>query len=133
MPKKLTTDIFIEKATIAHNGFYNYDKVSYINSYTKVCIICPLHGEFWQRPSHHLIGQTCFTCSLDKKPVCKKTTQERFVMQARNIHGDIYDYSKSLYIGGNDQIIITCRLHGDFSQIAGSHLFGHGCPDCGII
>ena len=31
-----------------------YRKVNYINSQTKVCIICPEHGEFWQRPNDHL-------------------------------------------------------------------------------
>lgn len=39
-------EIFIEKATKIHNSKYDYSKVEYVNSKTKVCIICPIHGEF---------------------------------------------------------------------------------------
>lgn len=35
---------FIEKGTQLHNGKYDYSNVDYINSRTKVNIICPKHG-----------------------------------------------------------------------------------------
>lgn len=45
--KKLsTTENFILKANLIHNNYYNYSKVQYINAKTKVCIVCPKHGEF---------------------------------------------------------------------------------------
>lgn len=37
---------FIEKGTQLHNGKYDYSNVDYINSRTKVNIICPKHGLF---------------------------------------------------------------------------------------
>lgn len=37
---------FIEKAKNKHGDKYDYSKVEYINSTTKVCIICKEHGEF---------------------------------------------------------------------------------------
>ena len=41
--KKLTKEIFIEKAKQAHgDNKYDYSKVNYINNKTKVCII------FWK-------------------------------------------------------------------------------------
>ena len=46
------------------------------------------------------------------------------------IHGDTYDYSKSKYKSYNEKITITCKLHEDFSQRAGKHLIGQGCPKC---
>lgn len=51
------TERFIEKATNVHGDKYDYSKVNYINSTTKVCIICPKHGEFWQSHHNHLRGQ----------------------------------------------------------------------------
>ena len=57
--KKLTLKDFINKANLIHNNKYDYSKVEYVNSKTKVCIICPKHGEFWQTPRSHLIGQGC--------------------------------------------------------------------------
>lgn len=47
-------EVFIEQARKIHGDKYDYSKVKYINSFTKVCIICPEHGEFWQTPVHHL-------------------------------------------------------------------------------
>lgn len=56
--------------------------------------------------------------------------QETFLNKARNVHGNLYDYSKSIYIKSHAKIIITCREHGDFIQTAGVHLRGCGCPIC---
>ena len=81
---------FITKARQVHGDKYDYSKVEYINNSTKVCIICPEHGEFWQRPNHHLSGHGCPKC----KNVFKKDT-ETFINQAKEIHGDKYDYSKT--------------------------------------
>jgi len=62
---KLTTEEFIKKAREVHGDKYDYSKVEYVNSTNKVCIICPIHGEFWQRPSHHLAGHGCARCASD--------------------------------------------------------------------
>ena len=64
----LTKDQFIEKARKVHGDRYDYSKVEYVNNRTKVCIICPIHGEFWQSPSKHLSGHGC--------PKCKKSYLE---------------------------------------------------------
>ena len=52
-----------------HHGIYDYSKVVYVDNKTLVCIICPIHGEFWQRPSTH-ISQKC-GC-----PICKQSHLE---------------------------------------------------------
>lgn len=65
--KKYTTKEFIEKARKIHGDKYDYSKVEYVNSETKVCIICPEHGEFWQKPARHLMGQGCPNCWHIKK------------------------------------------------------------------
>ena len=46
MGKKLNKESFVERSNIIHHNKYDYSKVEYINSSTKVCIICPEHGEF---------------------------------------------------------------------------------------
>ena len=62
---KLTTEEFIKKAQKVHGDMYDYSKVEYVNSTTKVCIICKKHGEFWQKPSHHTAGHGCTKCASD--------------------------------------------------------------------
>ena len=53
--EKTKNEIFIEKAKKVHGDKYDYSKVQYVNAYTKVCIICTEHGEFWQLPGCGLI------------------------------------------------------------------------------
>lgn len=54
---------FIKKSNIIHNFKYDYSKVDYTNNITKVCIICPKHGEFWQRAGDHIRGRGCNSCN----------------------------------------------------------------------
>jgi hypothetical protein len=60
--KKLTTDEFIQKAKLIHSDKYDYSKVNYINNHTKVIIICPVHSDFEQQPTNHLLGKGCSKC-----------------------------------------------------------------------
>ena len=120
-------EYFIECASKIHNNEYDYSKVEYINNRTKVCIICPEHGEFWQTPHHHLHGFGCSKCSGNKK-----LTTEEFIEKAQNIHGDKYDYSKVEYVNNHTKICIICPEHGEFWQTPNSHLNGRGCPKCKI-
>jgi len=127
--KKLTTEEFIKKARSVHGDKYNYSKVDYINKRTKVCIICPEHGEFWQRPGDHLSGNGCYHCGR-KKCLGKKVTTESFIKDAMLIHGDKYDYSKVNYVNSKTKVCIICPEHGEFWQIPSAHTSGQGCPKC---
>ena len=57
MPKHLTTNDFIIRAQEMHGELYDYSQVVYDNMHTKVKIIDPDYGEFWQSPMGHLQGQ----------------------------------------------------------------------------
>lgn len=63
----------------------------------------------------------------------KRLTTEEYIQKAKDVHGDRYDYSKVKYVRGIDKIIITCLIHGDYTQEAHSHLQNHNCPRCGNI
>lgn len=62
----LTRDEYIEKAIKVHGDKYDYSKVEYVNAKVKICIICPIHGEFWQAPFNHLRGDDCPKCAKNK-------------------------------------------------------------------
>ena len=68
----LDKDTFIKRAREIHGVKYDYSKVEYVNAQTKVCIICPEHGEFWQKPYSHISSRR--GC-----PVCKESKLEREV------------------------------------------------------
>lgn len=72
MAKGITTTEFVCRAREIHGDKYDYSNVFYKNSVTKVCIVCPIHGEFWQKPSNHVnMRQGCPKCAREscKKPV----------------------------------------------------------------
>lgn len=67
---KLTTEKIIQRFEERREDkgkFYDYSQVNYINQTTKVKIICPLHGEFYQFPFDHAKGHSgCIQCSVLK-------------------------------------------------------------------
>ena len=123
--KKLTTKTFILRAREIHGWKYDYSKVEYIDSATKVCIICPDHGEFWQTPHDHLNGNGCPNCNKHVK-----SNNEKFIENAKLIHGDKYDYSRVKYVNSETKVCILCSDHGEFWQTPHNHLNGQGCPYC---
>lgn len=116
---------FIEKAILIHGPKYDYSKAEYLNTKTKICIICPKHGEFWQRASSHLDGYGCKICSG------RKLSTQSFINKACIVHRNKYDYSKTNYTVGTEKVIVICPEHGQFTQYPGAHLLGVGCKKCG--
>jgi len=53
---------FIDNSVRVHGDKYNYDKVVYQTSNKSVIIVCPIHGEFQQKPDKHLLGHGCQKC-----------------------------------------------------------------------
>ena len=122
----MSLENFIERARNVHGDKYDYSKVEYKQAHTKICIICPKHGEFWQTPASHLQGKKCPKCS---KPH-SKYTKDAFIKKAKEVHGDKYDYSKVEYINSQTKVCIICPKHGEFWQKPNDHLCGKGCPKC---
>ena len=127
---RLSLSEFVKKASGVHGNTYDYSKVDYKNMQTKVCIICPEHGEFWQTPQGHLNGRGCAECaSMKLGSHCRSNTEE-FIQKAKQIHGDKYDYSHTEYILSSVKVCIICPKHGEFWQMPSIHLLGSGCPNC---
>lgn len=60
-----------------------------------------------------------------------RLTTSQFVDKAREVHGEVYDYSEVNYKNAKTKVSIICLEHGCFSQTPDSHLHGSGCPECG--
>ena len=130
----LTTDEFIEKANLVHGDKYDYSNVEYKNTDTKVLIICKKHGIFNQISGDHLNGHGCQKCYYETISERFLQTTEEFIEKAKLVHGDKYDYSKVEYKKCDENVIIVCKIHGDFLQTPiGHYNSGSGCQKCGII
>jgi hypothetical protein len=122
--KKLTTEDFIEKAKSIHGDKYDYNKSVFLTTRKNVKIYCKYHGEFEQRAANHLIGNGCKKCHFENR-------KQDFLIRAKNIHGDKYDYSLVKYEHNEGKITILCKYHGEFEQTAYHHLNRkQGCPNC---
>jgi len=115
----ITKNDFIKNSKKIHNYKYDYSLTNYTNSYTKVKIICPIHGEFEQFPQAHLD----FGCTL-----CNK--QENFIQKSKIKHNNKYDYSLVDYVSKYNEVKIICPVHGEFEQEPVYHIRGNGCKKC---
>lgn len=132
MPRKKTLNEILELFENRHGKRYDYSKVKYLNSNSKVTIICSIHGEFEITPHHHKNGVGCRNCYFE----IQKTSKEEFLERSQKIWGDLYDYSLFSNLpetGG--KVSITCKIHGlTFLQEPRNHLKGHsGCIECKSI
>jgi len=89
--KKLTHDDFVRKANESHFDKYDYSEVNYINYETKVKIICPVHGEFWQTPSNHIFSHGCPKCTSQESPQELKIRKKLDDIGIKYFHNKIID------------------------------------------
>jgi len=126
---QLTTDDFLQRMkNIPHFAERNYDfsKVVYRSANSKVVVTCPKHGEWQAKPSMLMMGIGCRQC------VARVFTTVSFIEEANRVHKNKYDYSKCVYTGMENKVIIVCPIHGiEFHHKPQTHLVGRsGCKKC---
>ena len=116
----------IDQLNKVHNYKYDYSKLNFKKQNSKVIIICKDHGEFKQSLTKHKYGSGCRKCAgLD---ISNDEILKKFFLK----HGDKYDYSKVKYESALKKVTIICKKHGEFRQTANNHIYGNGCPTCGL-
>lgn len=125
-PKRSDSCSFVTKAKKIHGRHYDYSKIAYSISKSDILIICPIHGEFFQRPDKHLEGHGCRQCQYDSK----RFNNKKFIEKAKQVHGRKYCYTQVNYRNTHHKVKIICPNHGAFFQTPANHLQGCGCPAC---
>lgn len=140
MPRRKTRQEFISQAQEQHGNKYDYSQVEYKNSFVKVVVGCPIHGNFTIAPQDHLKSEYgCQKCGklggAKKLSILKTCSTGDFIKKCKDIHGDKYDYSKVEYTGKNKKVIIICPDHGEFLMRGCAHIHTQrqGCPKCGDV
>jgi len=138
---KITFREFVKKAQKRHGEFYTYPMQPYVNNVTKVAIVCPVHGGFWQTPAAHLHLKNntkvkeykgCPECAKISRGLRRRSVFADLLAKAHKAHGDLYGYDESTYTTMTKPFKLTCKQHGEFWQTMSVHLKGHGCPKCAI-
>jgi len=124
---KKNTKEFIDEARKIHGDKFDYSLVNYKGAHKKIKIFCIKHNYiFKQTPANHTNGEnSCPKCANN----IKKTNNE-FINEAREIHGNKYDYFYINYENNRTKIKIICPKHNEFYQSPSKHLIGQGCPFC---
>lgn len=122
---RITPKEFFERSQKVHKGRYDYSKADYKHRDDPVCIICPVHGEFWQKPGYHMAGNGCPKCYGTPK-----SSTDEFITKAKEVYGNLYDYSKVVYTGNKNKVCIKCPDHGEWYVTPNNFLRGSRCPSC---
>lgn len=134
-PYRLNKEIFVERSNIKHKWKYNYTDADYKNQRTKVCIICPIHGKFWQTPKNHMKGQGCPLCGKKYAQEWQQGDYKHFIDASKKRFGDRYEFPKieEEYKNSHSKITIKCTKCGNsFVKIACDHITSShgGCMHC---
>lgn len=122
---------FVVRARAKHGDKFQYIQSSYTGMKDKLKLVCPVHGEVEMTGICHCLAKT--GCPKCRHVSCSKTrmfSHEEFLQKSKEVHGDIYDYSKAKYEHGKRYMTIICKVHGEFQQTGGGHLLGRGCKKC---
>lgn len=121
----ITSQEFSNKVNSIFNGKIIVKPENFINWNKQVTATCILHGDFKTYPEHLLKGFACKKCRND----LLRKSAEQFIKEAKEIHGDKYDYSLINYKNSQTKVKIICPKHGIFEQTPQNHL-RYSCPYC---
>jgi superfamily II DNA or RNA helicase len=127
MPIKSNTQEFIAKSKAKFGEILDYSLVDYKSSRIPVILGCSIHGLFEVGPNLHL--HSLYPC-----PKCAHgvPTTDQYIVKAKEIHGDKFDYSRVNYVARNIKVEIVCRTHGSFYTLPDDHTrySTGGCVEC---
>ena len=134
MSKRISTELFLQRARRIHGDKYNYGRAVYLTAKEPIIITCPKkgHGDWPTTASNHLHKTHPRGC-----PSCGGSlpyTFETFVTQAMKVHGNSFEYPMQELINARTKITVICKRSGHVRrQTPDSHLSGNGCKQCADI
>lgn len=121
---------FLRKVKEIYGEKYDFTNSIYQDYYSPVEVICRKHGTQYRTPNQIYSGSICLQCTNERRTINQTLSTDEFIKKANKKHCGKYTYEHSQYKGAKFDVIITCPIHGDFTQNANSHLNGRGCPKC---
>jgi hypothetical protein len=108
----------LERAAEVHNHKYDYSHSVVTTMASKVDVVCPSHGIFQVALKDHLYRKTgCPSCKVARMLSSRSGTfagwdTQKFVTRAQEVHGDLYDYTDTVYVNAHTAVEIACPTHG---------------------
>lgn len=134
--RRYTLQIFLERATSVHGDKYDYTDVKDNGLMTvmmKIPVKCKRCNYKWNPTiNDHINGKCgCPSCARNVR-----WTYERFIIKAREIHGDKYNYEDikpEHVLNCDSKIPVRCNeCYYNWTPTIDNHIYScSGCPDCG--
>ena len=138
--KRKAQEAFIKKAKDIWGDAYDYSKVIYEAGHKKViiyCNACKVDRLISPTNHTHKAGpRGCNVCGRKRQIEKAMKPFTEFLIDARRVHGDRFQYVEGSYNGAKPPMIIICPKpdHGEFPQSPDAHINrGQGCPNCNKI
>lgn len=136
--KRITKEIFLERANKKYNNKFIYDLTNFVGrvSDDKILVTCPIHGSFETTVTKHILNNNKYGCNNCAREGFLKNIVKSYDQSLEDfwkIHGNTYIYPESnrkIYINSQSRINIECKKHGIFIKKASKHLIGRGCERC---
>lgn len=126
-------DTFIKQVTEKYPD-YDFSETEYIKARNVVKYFCKICNEEKTQLASSLLRNGCPDCSVRRGIQLQTFTKEQFVEKAKLVHGDLYDYSETVYVNNRTSVKIKCnRCGNDFWQLSNTHILGAGCSACNIL
>jgi hypothetical protein len=130
---RLTQEEFLARVKDVHGDKYGLEEAVYSGSSQRVAIVCPKHGKFYALASNFMRGSTCTKCGKEASGFTQRLNTKSFIALAKSRHGDIYDYSKTVYKTAQIKVEVGCTIHGSFWLLPYCHTMAsvsQGCRHC---
>ena len=129
-------DTFLNEVKLIHPE-YDFSKVEYVNTKTKVEVICNIHGSFHTTPSHLLMGCKCIKCANIENGVNQQMSKEEYLERVykklKEVNSTLKIYEDT-YVDRKSKITIECETHGVLEVETLSLIQNKvGCPKCGKV
>ncbi len=133
MSKLKDTKWFISKAKSIHGNNFDYQDSVYINAKEKIKIKCLKHFKsFYQTSNNHFNSKyPCEECKKEHIIKLYSDGKDGFVKKMESRFGDVFDYSKTIYINAKTKVRIICKkCNAEILSDPYVLLNGKGCPNC---
>lgn len=129
--KRLNLVEFINKSKLSDGDNLEYLSTEFNGLNYKFHFKCKKHNhEFWQTGKNRLAGSSCPLCKLDSISEKNSMTSNEFFLACKERHGELYDYTNTIFKGLNETIFYECKIHNTVEQKALYHIHKNGCKYC---
>jgi len=130
----ITLDEFKKRIDHHWGNRFTYDFTGFTHLNSKIKISCSAHKITWESTGashvHPADPRGCNMCGNEEIGNKLRMPIEECLEKCRKVHNNLYTYNNVIYKNNGTDILVTCKIHGDFPISPAVHWKGYGCSMC---